>query len=316
MQTGESIFGEFPGFSRFDFPGNVKNVTVGHGGTAILITGSEKTAVVDCGMAYSAIRFIKNLKKELAGRDLDYVLISHTHYDHVGALPFVKQAWPGVVTIGAEHAKKVLDNPKAIKTINQLGENAGMLYEGAVNFIAPECGFTVDRTVADGDRIVLGKEEMVVLESKGHTDCSLAYVLEPTGIMFLSESTGVLEGPDSMHITILKSYSDSMAAVERGRKYGAKYLVSSHYGMMPEYYNETYWDSFISTADEYKEFLFELFARDLSDEEIMEKYTKMHWNDRRQQEQPKEAFILNAQNVIKVFYKEYENVYGKRGPGV
>jgi hypothetical protein len=137
-------------------------------------------------------------------------------------------------------------------------------------------------------------------------------VLEPDSIMFLSESTGVLEGPGIMHISILKSYRESVSSVEKCMSYGAKHMVSSHYGMMPKHYNEKFWESFLNTADEYKEFFFGLFEKGLSDEEVMEKYMERNWNERRKKEQPKEAFFLNAQNIIKVFLKEYELVNEKR----
>jgi len=315
MESFDDLFKQFPGSDRFAFPGNVKRVSAGSGGETLLITGSEKIAILDCGMAFAAGRLIENLKHELNGRAPDYLLISHTHYDHIGALPFVRREWPDIITAGAKHAAKVFANPKAIKTINALGENAGILYEGAVKYEVPEEGFSIDRIIGDGDRIVLGEEEIAVLETGGHTDCSLTFVLEPCGIMFLSESTGVLEGPDSVHVTILKSFRDSMASVEKCRAYGAKYLVSSHYGMMPEYYNEKYWESFLSTTDDYKEFLFGLFERGLLYDEIMEKYAERYWDDRRKKEQPKEAFILNAQNVVKVFLKEYELIKEKGNQG-
>ncbi len=40
--------------NRFDFPENIVRVTAGNGGEALLILGSEKTVLVDCGMAYCA----------------------------------------------------------------------------------------------------------------------------------------------------------------------------------------------------------------------------------------------------------------------
>ena len=103
------IFGS--SFDRFAFPEGIRRVTAGRGGEAILILGEERTALLDCGMAYCGSRMVENLKKELAGRKLDYVLLSHSHYDHIGALPYVKKAYPEAVTLGAEHARDVFLRP-------------------------------------------------------------------------------------------------------------------------------------------------------------------------------------------------------------
>ena len=45
-----NVFGD--GFDRFSFPADVQRVTAGYGGEALLVYGSEKTALIDCGMAY------------------------------------------------------------------------------------------------------------------------------------------------------------------------------------------------------------------------------------------------------------------------
>ncbi|MEI3279948.1 MAG: hypothetical protein V8R46_03865 [Eubacterium ramulus] len=45
--------------ARYEFPKNIVRVTAGKGGEALLILGSEKTALVDCGMAYCADKLIE-----------------------------------------------------------------------------------------------------------------------------------------------------------------------------------------------------------------------------------------------------------------
>ena len=82
------VFGS--GYDRFAFPEGIRRVTAGRGGEAILILGEERTALLDCGMAYCGSRMVENLRRELDGRKLDYVLLSHSHKEHNGELPYVK----------------------------------------------------------------------------------------------------------------------------------------------------------------------------------------------------------------------------------
>ena len=77
-----NVFGDE--FDRFGFPADVYRVTAGFGGEALLIVGSEKTALLDCGMAYCGSRMVEKLARRLAenGREkLDYIILSHSHYD-------------------------------------------------------------------------------------------------------------------------------------------------------------------------------------------------------------------------------------------
>lgn len=299
-QTSEfyDIFGV--GYDRFDFPEGVQRVTAGHGGEAILIYGTEKTALLDCGMSYCGDEMVENLRKALNGRTLDYVLLSHSHYDHIGALPYVRKAYPKAVTYGAEHAQKILQRPGARKLMKELGEVARDKYApGSTQEIITE-GLVVDVLVGEGDRISLGDSEIVVLETKGHTDCSLTFVLEPESIMFASESTGILEGINYVHTPILKGYSNAIESFEKCKAYGAKYIVLPHFGVIPPNFNKTYWELYEKELADKRRYLANLVKRGLTEPEILQNYAKKYWDPIKEQEQPYEAFMINSKHIVHV----------------
>lgn len=295
------VFGN--GFDRFAFPGGIRRVTAGRGGEAILILGTKKTALLDCGMAYCGSKLTKNLKRELAGRKLDYVLLSHSHYDHIGALPYVKKAFPEALTLGSEHAKDVLTRPGARKLMKELGENARDEYEPGSRAQIPTQGLSVDQTVGDGDRISLGDREFVVLETKGHTDCSLSYFLKPDRLLFASESTGILERLDYIHTPILKSYEDAMRAFEKCRGCGARQIVLPHFGLLPMEFNETYWQLFEKEVRKKRGLLAEYVKEGLNEDEIFENYLQRYWTPMKAQEQPYLAFRINSRHIVRALLK-------------
>ena len=124
-----NVFGD--GFDRFAFPGKQYRVTAGRGGEAILIIGSEKTAIIDCGMAYCGGDVVKNIKDKLAeeGRNtLDFAFLTHSHYDHMGALPYIRRAFPEVIVYGSTHCQEILQRPNAKVLMKKLGTAARDLY--------------------------------------------------------------------------------------------------------------------------------------------------------------------------------------------
>ena len=73
-----------------------------------------------------------------------------------------------------------------------------------------------------------------VLETPGHTNCSVSYGLEPQRILFLSESTGVIESEISVISSTLKSFQDTMDSVEKCKAYHASQLVFHIMELFPE----------------------------------------------------------------------------------
>lgn len=298
---------QFDKHDRFDFPDYVERVTAGAGGEALLIFGGEKTALYDCGMAFCAKGTIANIEKALEkhGRNtLDYILISHSHYDHIGALPYIKQRWPNATVCGAQKAKDIFDRPNARKLMAELGTAARDNFSDSKEPILAE-GFNVDRVVAEGDRIFLGEEYFLVIETKGHTDCCLTFLLEPDDIMFLGESMGILDNPEYVHTTILKSYYDAIFAAEKCRAYKPKHLVCSHYGMVPESFTEKYWEVFFKSMEAKKDFICDMLKKKLSPEEMLKAYDQKYWTDERAGIQPKEAFLINGKAFVNVIIKEF-----------
>lgn len=308
LPPDEEIAKLFDGHDKFAYPDHIRLVTAGHGGETYLIFGPEKTALYDTGMAYCHGQLIKNIETALAerGREgLDIVVLSHTHYDHIGALPYVLRRWPEAEVFGAAKAKAVFDSEGARRTMRRLGEAARDTYGTSKEPVLTD-PLRLDRIACDGDRIQLGGGMYLqVLETKGHTDCSLTYVLEPDSLMFNSESTGVMRFPPVITTAILKSFQDTLASAERCKAYRPKQLIGPHYGLLPEGLTDIYFDLYRRYAEEERDFILDLYDRGLDREQIMEQFEARYWSERRGEDQPKEAFLENArysiQHILEVF---------------
>ena len=281
----------------------------GGGGDAVLLFGSEKTALFDTGMAYIAEEVIENIKKILAahGREkVDYVFVSHTHYDHIGALPYVLDEWLDAVVYGSAKAQYVFTRPGALNFIKEMGIEAAKEFgrDDLVDKVKTE-GLRVDQVLADGDTVSLGNYTITAMETKGHTDCCMSYGVDPGKILFASESSGVVV--PQLGVTgseILKSTQDALDACDKCEAYGPAEIICPHYGSIPTDYIPHYFETMREDAQMKKDFIAAKNAEGLDADQILEAYADWLYVPG---EQPKAAFMANAVNIVNVMLWEVQN---------
>ena len=266
-----------------------------------LIKG-ECNILYEAGMAYSAEKMIEKIKHELNGKSLDAVILSHSHYDHVAGLPFIKNEWPDAVVYGSEYAAKVLERSTVRETMKQLSSDAA---KGAGVSLPPydESLIKIDRTLKEGDELVIGDIKIRVFETPGHTKCSLSYLINDD-VMMASETVGVFKGEWYMPCYLV-GYQMSLDAVNKLRNAGAKRLFISHRGICQEQDPESVWNFLSSKLTETKNEIVEIIKQyDTREEQMMAMKARYHTPVVSESEQPSAAFLLNAAATLKLIEKE------------
>ena len=115
-----------------------------------------KSALVDCTEdSEKMLDFIK-------GADLEYILLTHGHFDHIGGVKSVKEVTGARVVISAP------DEP---------------MLSSSRESLAVFCGLSIEKTQADviafdGDTLKLGDTEISVMSTPGHTKGGVCYVCD------------------------------------------------------------------------------------------------------------------------------------------
>ncbi len=291
-------------WNRFDLGPDMMRVSGGKGGEAFLVIGSEKTVLYDCGMAYSHIQLIENIRSALGDRTLDYVVLSHTHYDHLGALPYLRASWPDLISYGAAYGKAVLEKTSALNQIKKLSSISWEKYKGQQPTDVLMDGMRIDEIICENDIILLGNRSLRVFETPGHTNCSLSFLLEPDFILFPSESTGVYTGYKEMHSGMLKSYRQSLDSIEKCSNLSINGIIAPHYGRVQLEDQLEFWSLCHHALNETANYIIEKFQDAQSFQDILAEYTNEFWVGIRREEQPREAFLLNAEPMIRNVLKE------------
>lgn len=279
------------------------DVTGGKGGNAFLVLGTEKTALIDCGMAYCASNLIKNIKQVLCKRTLDYICISHSHYDHIGAIPYLKEQWSNSKVLGAEYAKQTLNKPNALKLIRSLSMQAAQIYGADSIADYDDEMMKVDTVISDGEMLDLGRLSIHVVETRGHTKCSLSFLID-NETLFPSESTGYMSKSGKIYPAFLTSCSEAIASIDKCQKLKPRFIISPHFGLVNESAALSYWENCLLAVKETREFIIRHVSQGCDEEQILIEYEKVFRDSQSRLEQPEEAFRLNARSMIRTVLRE------------
>ncbi len=84
-----------------------------------LIT-DEKTALLDTVKITKVDGFVENLKENLGGRDLDYLVVHHMEPDHSGCIKTIMELYPNVTIVTNKKARAMMDDYLNIEIDNYI----------------------------------------------------------------------------------------------------------------------------------------------------------------------------------------------------
>ncbi len=133
----------------------------------------------------------------IAREAVTQLVITHAHPDHVMAVPRLREVFPALSVVASQAATRTLAAEKAIAAFAQVDEalTASLLAAGTIReehrpqAAAPK-PIAVDRVVREGDTIAVGDIALEVLETPGHSECSLSLYEPRSKTLVISDATG------------------------------------------------------------------------------------------------------------------------------
>ena len=183
------------------------------------LVSDDLTALTDTGI--SAVH--SQLKSEIdaaffEGQTLNYLLITHSHFDHVGGVPLLRRAFPKIELVVSKETAELLRNRDNLEQTFEKNRACAEAMRAPFDISLDDwcAAFVPERVLGDGDIVKLGEDvEVKVISTPGHTVDACAYMIRPDGAIYGSESLGGYQGRDRVSPCFLQNYHDYVYSLDR-----------------------------------------------------------------------------------------------------
>ena len=275
-----------------------------HPGDAAFLLDDGKTAVLfDTGFGFTGFAIADKVKKALGERKLDYIFLTHSHYDHALGAPYVKSYFPDARVVAGEYAARIFakDSAKALmrKLDREFATTCGVgEYEDLID------GLAVDIPVADGDTVKAGDMEFTVVALPGHTKCSVGFYLASEKLLIACETLGVYDGDKTIMPSYLVGVQMALDSIEKAKKLDIAYILAPHFGILNAEQSAFYFENMEKSARETAEELVDILKNG-SKEEAFAHYEKKFYHGKIKEGYPRGAMELNAGIIIGLIEREF-----------
>ena len=220
-----------PGIRQLDtLLGGMERMTAG-----FLIEGSEP-ALVETGSQTSAPTVRDALHAQGIGPDdLRWLIVTHIHLDHAGAVGDLARAFPSAtVVVHEKGAAHLLDPTRLIDSASRV---YGPLLDELYGRLEP---VPADRLLAaaDGFTVQTGPGRLTLVDSPGHAKHHHAVLDEQTGTLMVGDAVGV-RLPD---LGVLRpatpppdfDLQQAVRSLQRFRELRPVQVALTHYGVVPD----------------------------------------------------------------------------------
>lgn len=207
-----------------------------------LLRGSRGDTLVEGGTGAMGPVLREQLAQlGIAADTVRQVIVTHAHPDHVMAVPLFREMFPQVSVIASARAAQTLQAEKAVGFFCKMDDmltgaliQAGVVGEQHRRGPLAASTIAVDRVVRQGDTIEVDEGlALEVLETPGHSDCSLSFYDRARRILIISDATGYYHPEyDTWWPNYFADYAAYLRSIERLAALDAEVLCLSHNGVI------------------------------------------------------------------------------------
>lgn len=281
----------------------ITDVRVTPADSAFLIDDGETAVLCDAGFGFTAERMLQKIEAALGGRPVDYIFLTHSHYDHVMGAPFVIRRYPQVKVVAGEYATRIFSKDTAKATMRDLDRKFAATC-GALDYPDLVDMLRVDIPVCDGDTVQAGNMCFTAYTLPGHTKCSVGFYLKEQGLLLGSETLGVYDGEETIMPCYLVGYRMALESIARVRALDVKQILFPHFGLGTPAQTAYFLAHAAHAAKESADRIAEILRETGDKEQALAYFRDKFYRGRIREGYPVDAMLLNTSITVNLIDRE------------
>lgn len=284
----------------------ITDVRVCPGDSGFLIDDGTTAILYDTGFGFTGTPMAERIRKILGDRPLDYIFLTHSHYDHALGSAWIAKQYPDVKIVAGEYTKAIFQKDSTRTIMREMDRKAAARY-GCVQLEESAVDLRVDIAVKDGDLIRCGDLEFTVIGLPGHTKCSIGFYLEENRLLLGTETLGVYVGKEPYLPSYLVGYELTLKSFCKAKALDIASILIPHYGIVSGEEAQRYLKQSERAAVETADIIKTSLQAGQSHEEILKLLTERLYREHVAPIYPRDAFELNTGIMIRLIEAELLN---------
>ena len=276
---------------------------LGHRAVPVFLVDGDRPVLFDAGMAFLGPEYARQIRDVLHDRQPAWCFLTHSHFDHCGAVACLKDQFPQMKVVSSAKAADVFQRPNAIALIADLNRYAAAMAAefGLEPVDAPFESFRVEQTAAEGDCFEISPgQDVRVMETPGHTWDFLSYYVPGKKLLISSEALGTPDETGYIVTDCLVDYDVHYQSMQRLNHLDVETLCLGHLFACTGEDARSHMAASLLQSRRFYEMVASFLEEENGDfQSVMKRVKAFEWDGKTCLRQPEPAYVLNLEARIR-----------------
>jgi glyoxylase-like metal-dependent hydrolase (beta-lactamase superfamily II) len=280
---------------------------IGPAAIPVYLIDGPVPVLFDGGFTALAQLYETKVREILGNRKPEYLFLTHSHFDHIGAVSHFKQAWPDLKIGGSLRCGEILSKPNAIQLIKDLNlEGTKNLKKMGVSPLHehPFESFDLDILVQPGKKTALSPQlTLIGLHTPGHTRDFISYWIPEKKILIASEAVACYQNDGSVQTEFLVDFDACLDSLKIIQTLEPDILCTGHHAVFTGEDALRHISASVKAANDYLAMTEGFLNEEKGDiDRTVSSVKAMEWDGRPWPKQPESAYLLNTRQRVKTIW--------------